>query len=128
MYQLYPKIRCFQVYPPYQFLMIQTFQLTKMSPQLHQKTHTIHNCLNHLYHLGTTWWLIKEESISHALHSNSTLQWPATQQNPVNEFHSEGYFSCAFPILAIIYWKSWIFSTSFEFCHYRQLFQTSHVI
>ena len=41
----------------------------------------------------------EEESIRHALHSNSILPWPATEQNPINEFHSEGYFSCAFPIL-----------------------------
>ena len=40
--------------------------------------------------------MTEEESISHALHSNSILPWPATQQNPINEFHSEGYFSCAF--------------------------------
>ena len=43
--------------------------------------------------------MTEEENISHALHSNSTFPWPATQQNPVNEFHSEGYFSCAFPVL-----------------------------
>lgn len=43
--------------------------------------------------------MTEQESINHALHSNSTFSWPATQQNPINEFHSEGYFSCAFPIL-----------------------------
>lgn len=43
--------------------------------------------------------MTKEESISHALHSNSMFPWPVTQQNPVNEFNSEGYFSCAFPTL-----------------------------
>jgi len=43
--------------------------------------------------------MTEEENISHALNSNSTFPWPTTQQNTVNEFHSEGYFSCAFPVL-----------------------------
>jgi len=43
--------------------------------------------------------MTEEENISQALNSNATFSWRATQQNPFNEFHSEGYFSCAFPVL-----------------------------
>lgn len=71
------------------FLMIQTLQLTDL-----HNSHLSQSFVPFVYHMMT-----EEESISHALHSNSTVAWPARQQNPVNEFHSEGYFSCAFPIL-----------------------------
>ena len=41
--------------------------------------------------------MTEEENVRHSLQYSTT--WPARGQNAVNEFHSEGYFSCAFPVL-----------------------------
>ena len=45
----------------------------------------------------------EEENIRQLLQegrsASSTIAWPAKGQNPINEFSTEGYFSCAFPVL-----------------------------
>ena len=58
-------------------------------------------------HLSTTFIpgnyqsMTEEENIRRSIqHSSaSTAPWPARDNNPINEFSTEGYFSCAFPTL-----------------------------
>ena len=46
--------------------------------------------------------MTEEENIRRSLEessSNSSVTWPTRGHNPINEFSTEGYFSCAFPTL-----------------------------
>ena len=40
-----------------------------------------------------------QESMVQSAHSSTPVNWPSTSDNPINEFTTEGYISCAFPTL-----------------------------
>lgn len=63
-----------------------------------------------------------EESILNPQHVN----WPSTTGNPVNEFTTEDYMSCAFPTISN--WCSRFFGTMVADCYNWKLFQAFDVV
>ena len=54
----------------------------------------------HTAHLPSTFLPMPPTGITESVtQSNNHANWPSVSQNPVNEFTTEGYVSCAFPTL-----------------------------
>ena len=57
----------------------------------------------HDAHLGSTFLpmptrgVTEQEVIQQSIDQSHSVSWPSTSGNPVNEFTTEGYMSCAFP-------------------------------
>ena len=43
--------------------------------------------------------ITEQEAIQQSVIQNSPISWPSTSGNPINEFTTEGYMSCAYPTL-----------------------------
>ncbi len=41
----------------------------------------------------------EQEAIQQSVDGRGHVSWPSTSANPINEFTTEGYMSCAFPTL-----------------------------
>ena len=65
-----------------------------------QETDPYNTNLSRTFVPGLYRTLTEQENVQQSLHqSTSTLMWPNRGSSPVNEFTSEGYFSCSFPTL-----------------------------
>lgn len=79
--------------------------MTVSSPTEVDTTPVLNDEDPHDAHLGSTFLpmptrgVTEQEVIQQSIDQSRSVSWPSTSGNPVNEFTTEGYMSCAFPTL-----------------------------